>query len=105
MLLGIRTDRLDDGTARGDLVAYCLDRAVYIFGSYVESDMEEAEQKVDPPDAKTRAKIAKVRAARTAVLQAYLGGSSAQRYADPIKTGKRSSGTQEVTWRAGADGR
>lgn len=104
MLLGVRTERLDDGTARGDLVAYCLDRAVYVFGSYVETDMEEAEFKVDPPDAKTKAKIAKVRAARTAVLQAYLGGSPSQRYADPAKIGKRSGGTQEIVWKAGSNG-
>ena len=62
-----------------DYQAYCLDEAIYFFGSHIESELTKAEEKAKRPAAKI--------SARQRVLVKYLGKESDQKsgFADPAK--------------------
>jgi hypothetical protein len=66
------------GLTQGSYEAYCLDQAIWYFGSTVQSELERAGQK----KAKGEAQLIN---ARKRVLAKYLGkDAGAQQYATPV---------------------
>lgn len=64
------------GLTEGSYEAYCLNQAVWYYGSTLQSELEKA--------GRTRAKgEAKTEQARTRVLSKYLGKQETQKFADP----------------------
>lgn len=70
---------------RNEYVAYCLDQAVGFFGSFIEQELDAAEERVRSRKGKVRESA--VKAARMGVLQTYGispgGGSGTRQFADP----------------------
>ncbi len=72
-LLGLRNDPADA------YVAYCLDEAIFFFGTHVENELAEAEEKAKTKQSK--------KSARQRVINKYLGDAEKQKgaFADPAK--------------------
>ena len=68
------------GLTRGSYEAYCLDEAIWYFGTIVESELEKASQ----PRKKAKGQ-ASAEAARKRVLDKYFGkeGAAPQQFMDP----------------------
>jgi len=67
-----------------DYVGYCLDQAVGFFGTFIESELEQAEERVRARKGKTRESA--IKAARMRVLRQYgiqSGATEARQFADP----------------------
>lgn len=68
-----------------EYVGYCLDQAVGFFGSFIEQELDQAEERVRSRKGKTRESA--VKQARMRVLQTYGispgGGSGTRQFADP----------------------
>jgi hypothetical protein len=67
-----------------DYVGYCLDQAVGFFGSFIESELEQAEERVRSRKGKTRESA--IKQARMRVLRQYgiqAGQTEARQFADP----------------------
>jgi hypothetical protein len=81
--------------------AWSLNKAVYLFGSHIDHEMDEAEDRLDKSKEANKARIKRKRAqqVRQAVLNKYLGTSIRGRFRDPAvemrKDGRR--GTRDTT--------
>src|SRR5690606_18274428 len=65
------------GLTQGSYEAYCLDQAIWYFGSTIQNDLSNAGHKKSKREGQ-------IEAARKKVLHKYLGGDQfAPRYADP----------------------
>lgn len=76
-----------DGSLGRDFVAFCFDRAVWTFGTAVESDMDEAENRMSRGKTKPKAEV--IARVRQKVLDNYLNSTKAReetqkgRFRDP----------------------